>query len=82
MQHVNMEQQELRGKYDELKPYLDRIDTVAESVEQLLAAARQLEDYSKRLGGFAMQRLCISNATLHPAHILYVPVFPRHKLRS
>ena len=55
--HVQPFLTELRpARYEELKPYLQRIDTVSEGVDQLLLAARQLDDYSKRLG--ALDRVC------------------------
>ena len=40
---------QLDDKYKELQPYLDQIDQIDESVEQLFQAAVKLDSYSKRL---------------------------------
>eukprot|EP00039_Didymoeca_costata_P015126 m.252876 g.252876 ORF g.252876 m.252876 type:complete len:127 (+) comp16158_c2_seq1:303-683(+) len=46
---LNKDVETLRQKYSELMPYLEQIDSVEESINKLQDAAKELDQYSKRL---------------------------------
>eukprot|EP00052_Salpingoeca_macrocollata_P023141 m.202917 g.202917 ORF g.202917 m.202917 type:complete len:127 (+) comp21967_c0_seq4:2803-3183(+) len=49
LKELNTEMETVNSRYSELQPYLDQIDALDTSVEQLVQTAKSLDDYSRRL---------------------------------